>query len=76
MEMRAGFIRQSAHNFSILSGLQIYNPVTVTAMTRVSLELNHPQELMLDGELFPDVVSVRIEMHGSALEFACGERVL
>lgn len=73
MEMHSGFFRQSMHNLSALSGLQFYNPSTLTPMTRVALTLDRPQELMLDGELYRDVISLRIGMRESAVDFTRGE---
>jgi diacylglycerol kinase family enzyme len=76
MEMRAGFIRQSVHNLSALSRLQFYNPVRLTAMTRVALTLKRPQELMVDGELFEDVISLQIGLRESAVDFVRGKQTL
>jgi diacylglycerol kinase family enzyme len=76
MEMHAGLIRQSIHNVSALSRLQFYNPVTLTPSRRVTVAFNHPQELMLDGELFADVVSLRVELRESAVDFTCSERMV
>jgi diacylglycerol kinase family enzyme len=69
MEMSSGFFRQSLHNLSALSGLQFYNPVVLKPMTSLHLLLKHPQELMIDGELFADVISLQIRVRSSAVEF-------
>ncbi len=57
------------HNLSALSGLQFYNPVVLKPMTSLHLLLKHPQELMIDGELFADVISLQIRVRSSAVEF-------
>jgi diacylglycerol kinase (ATP) len=72
MEMSSGFFRQSLHNLSALSGLQFYSPVALKPMTSASLQLARPQELMIDGELFEDVISITIRMRNSAAEFVQG----
>ncbi len=72
MEMSSGFFRQSLHNLSALSGLHFYSPVALKPMTSLNLLLKYPQELMIDGELFPDIVSLQIRVRTSAVEFIQG----
>ncbi|MFN0166428.1 MAG: diacylglycerol/lipid kinase family protein [Bryobacteraceae bacterium] len=69
MEMSAGRIRQTLHNLSALSGLQFYNPVNLSGMTQIALELSEPRDLMIDGELFPGVVALRVAIRPAAAEF-------
>ncbi len=59
---RAGFIGQLAHNVSILSGTYLYAPAAEVAARTLSLRLAGPQLLMIDGELWEQVVEVRFEV--------------
>jgi diacylglycerol kinase (ATP) len=70
MEMSSGFFRQSLHNLSALSGMQFYSPVALKPMTSLKLVLKRPQELMIDGELIGEVVSVHVRVRAAAVEFA------
>jgi diacylglycerol kinase family enzyme len=72
MEMSSGFFRQTLHNLSMLSGLQFYNPIAPKPMTGLNLLLDRPQELMIDGELFGDVTSLKIRVRPRAVEFIQG----
>ncbi len=68
MEMDAGVVKQAAHNLSALSGTGAYEPYPHTQATSAKVRLEAPQNLILDGELFSDVVSVDIRILPSALE--------
>ena len=68
MEMRAGFMKQSLHNLSALSGTGWYEPFDPIQATRARVRLEAPQSLMLDGELFPDVVSLDVRILPRVLE--------
>ncbi len=68
MEMNAGFFKQTAHNLSALSGTGIYEPYAIKQATSVQMHLHAPQNLMMDGEIFPDVVAIDIEMLPAALD--------
>ncbi len=67
MEMDAGIAKQTAHNLSALSGGAIYKPYPINQATSAQLELDAPQNLMIDGEIISDVVSVGVKMLPSAL---------
>lgn len=67
MEMDAGLARQTAHNLSALSGTGVYEPYALTQTTNARLSLDSPQNLMMDGEIFPNVVSVDLHILPSAL---------
>jgi diacylglycerol kinase family enzyme len=73
MEMRVGAFRQNLHNLSALSQLHCYAPVTVRRATSVSVELDRPQDLMVDGELFSEIITLRIGIRPHAVQFACAE---
>jgi diacylglycerol kinase (ATP) len=68
MEMSAGRVKQTAHNLSALSETRAYEPYPPTQARSARLRLEAPQNLMIDGEIFPDVVSLDIHILPSALE--------
>lgn len=57
----AGWLRQTLHNLSILSGTGLYEPAERGQATRVSVSPKLPQTLMIDGQLFSDVIHLTIE---------------
>lgn len=65
--LSAGWIRQTLHNFSLLSALGIYDSGERSQNKNVSISLASPQTLMLDGQLLSGVTSVRIESVPAAL---------
>ncbi len=67
MEMDAGIVKQTAHNLSALSRTGIYEPYSIDQATRARLELDAPQDLMMDGEIVPNVVSIQVNILPSAL---------
>src|SRR5258706_9902557 len=69
MEMSAGRFGQNLHNLSTLSRLQFYNPVELRPVTQMSVELDEPRDLMVDGELFSSVVAVKLAIRPGAAEF-------
>lgn len=67
MEMNAGLIKQTAHNLSALSQTGLYEPYPLHQTTNAHLQLEHPQVLMMDGEIVPNVVAIQIDILPSAL---------
>jgi diacylglycerol kinase family enzyme len=67
MEMSAGRVKQTAHNLSAFSGTRVYQPYPPTQARSARLQLETPQNLMIDGEIIPDVVSLDIRILPSAL---------
>lgn len=67
MEMDAGFLKQTMHNVAALSGTRVYEPYSRMQARSAQLLLETPQELMLDGEFFRDVLSLNIRILPSAL---------
>ncbi len=65
--LRAGWIRQTLHNFSLLSTLGIYDSGERSQNKNVRISLASPQTLMLDGQLLANVTSVCIESVPAAL---------
>jgi diacylglycerol kinase family enzyme len=72
MEMDAGIAKQTLHNLSALSGTGAYEPYAPRQARIAKIQLDTPQSLMMDGELFPDVVSVDIRILPS--ELVCNGR--
>lgn len=67
MEMDAGLAKQTLHNLSALLGTGAYEPYTPMQARNAKIQLDTPQNLMIDGELFPHAVSVDIRILPSAL---------
>lgn len=68
MEMSAGPLKQTMHNLSALSGTGAYEPYSLRQATSARVQLETPQNLMMDGEIFPQVVSIRIRILPSAIK--------
>ena len=73
MEMSGGRFGQTLHNISALSKLGFY-PVTVRPMIAITLQMNEPHDLILDGELIAGVVSVHVAIRPAAADFVCQQR--
>ena len=71
MELNAGPAKQFLHNLSALSGTGAYEPYTPTQATCAHVQLEIPQNLMMDGEIIPNVVAVGICILRSAVR--CNE---
>jgi diacylglycerol kinase family enzyme len=67
MELRAGYLAQFLHAASALSKKPIYSPCRPFQLTRAEIILSAPQDLMVDGELFEDIVSFQVSILPSAL---------
>jgi len=67
MEFNAGMIKQTAHNISALSRTYLYEPYPINQATTMQLHLEAPQNLMLDGEIVPSVISIGVNMLPGAL---------
>ena len=65
--LSTGWLRQTLHNLSILSGLGFYEAGDRSQGGKVAVSLDSPQTLMIDGQLLPNVVSVRVECVPEAL---------
>ena len=72
MELNAGYAGQNVHNLSALTGTNFCGPFDLIRARRARLQLLEPQELMIDGEFYPDVVSIDIRILPGAL--ACNRR--
>ena len=67
MALNVGWLRQTLHNLSILSGLKVYDPSEHSQSATARLSLPSPQTLMIDGQLFPGVVGLSVESLPAAL---------
>lgn len=71
MELSSGYLSQMAHNLSAMAGSNLWMPVRVTRFRTAVLTPHRPAELMLDGELFPNVARAGIRLLPAALPCAC-----
>ena len=62
MESKAGWFGQNVHNLSVLSQTYWYTPVNLTRTKFLCIDLKQPQYLMLDGEIFPQVIHIDIQI--------------
>jgi diacylglycerol kinase family enzyme len=69
MELRRGFVGQSVHNLSAMARWP-YEPVRPIRASSARLILDQPHTLLIDGELYPRVVSVHIRVRPSAVTCA------
>lgn len=60
------------HNLSALTGTGFNGSFDLSQARRTRLLLQEPQELMIDGEFYPDVMSIDIRILPRAL--ACNRR--
>jgi len=72
MELNAGYLGQNVHNLSALTGARFHGSINLSCIRRTRLQLHEPLELMIDGEFYPDVMSVDIRILPGAL--ACDKR--
>ena len=72
MELTAGFAGQSLHNLSTLSRLHFRSPAITERLTAVSAAWDEPTELLVDGEIYANVVSLELRVLPAAL--ACASR--
>jgi diacylglycerol kinase (ATP) len=68
MEMDGGMMRQAAHNLSALSGMRIYEPYGLLQAKSATVRMETAQDLLLDGEIVPGVVSFEVRILPAALE--------
>ncbi len=67
MELRSGYLAQMAHHLSSMSRADLFTPARITPITQAAIRPAHPQELMLDGELFPAVAAIHMRVRPAAL---------
>lgn len=67
MQLHSGFLSQMAHHFSAMSHLNFWTPARLRQISQAVIRPESPQELMLDGELFPNVAAVNLRVLPAAL---------
>jgi len=67
MEMDAGLTKQTMHSLSALSGTGFYEPYAPKQARSARVQLETPQDLMIDGEMFQDAVLLDIRILPSAV---------
>ena len=72
MELNAGYFSQNVHNLSALTGTSLEGSFNLSRARRTRFVLQEPQELMIDGEFYPDVMSIDIRILPRVL--ACNKR--
>ena len=65
--LRVGWLRQTLHNLSVLSGLEFYDPGDRSQTKNLRLSLNSPQSLTIDGQFFPNATALSVECIPAAL---------
>jgi diacylglycerol kinase (ATP) len=68
MELDAGFIRQMIHNISVLSRLHFYQPVNMRRARVMQIVTEDPQNIMIDGEIFSNVLRIGISIAPAKLK--------
>ncbi len=67
MELNGGTVKQLMQNLSILSKSDFYQPAPMYPASSLALNFTSPQDLMIDGEIYPAVASLEIQTLPRAL---------
>ncbi len=67
LTLEAGWLGQTLHNLSLLTGLGIYDAGQHSQSKSVSLALASPRTLMIDGQLLPNVIALSVDCIPDAL---------
>jgi len=62
MELAVGGAKQIIHNLFILSRGHLYAPATIRSDQSVTVNLAKPQDLMIDGEIYPGVTDLQVQV--------------
>lgn len=62
MELNADFWRQTFHNLAVLAKRYSYLPTLPKNAASLLFRLETPQELMIDGEIYPDIVHAEVRV--------------
>lgn len=73
-EMNARTVSQNLHNLSALSGLPFHTPARVTQASALALACEDPQSMLVDGELYADVVAFTAHARPRAVDVVHGFR--
>lgn len=75
MEMKAGFTGQTLHNLSALSRLRFYEHAPIRPAHTVALKLPRSGAVMIDGEIYRDIIAVNLRVLARSLECIRATRV-
>ncbi len=70
LELARGRIGQMLHNVSALAGRPFSKPPPRSGLTSLTLEMDVPHDLLIDGEIVPDIVSFDVRILPAALTVA------
>lgn len=62
LELRAGYLSQTAHNLSEVTGLGLWHPARHVQFRSAVIRVEQPSTLMLDGELIDGVTGVELRV--------------
>lgn len=72
MELTASALPQLAHNLSVLTKTHFYHPYRACLVSRAHIRLPEPGLLMVDGEVYANVLSVEVEVVPRVLQVFSG----
>jgi diacylglycerol kinase (ATP) len=75
MLMSAGWTRQLIHNLAVVAGSTAFGPLRLTQAPTISVDVDEPCALMVDGELIDDVSGVDVCCEPQALRVVKGNGV-
>jgi diacylglycerol kinase family enzyme len=67
LELNAGYISQTVHNLSEVTGLGLWRPARHIRMRQATVRADGPSLLMLDGELVAGIAAVELKVLPGAL---------
>ncbi len=73
LELNAGYLSQTAHNFSEVTGLGLWRPARHVQIRQATIRAEAPSMLMLDGELVSGIVAVELKVLPGALRIRLAE---
>ncbi|MBN2011143.1 hypothetical protein JW960_17490 [candidate division KSB1 bacterium] len=59
-ESNAGFFKQNVHNIAVFSKTYFYDPSHIRKAHSLTIELESPHSVMIDGEIFSSVLNIKI----------------
>ncbi|MCP4402538.1 MAG: hypothetical protein GY801_35185 [bacterium] len=62
METKIGFFKQNLHNLSMFLRSDLYSPAKLWRTKSLHIDLEEPQCLTIDGELFPHILHVHVRI--------------
>jgi diacylglycerol kinase family enzyme len=68
LELDAGYVSQTAHNLSEVTGLGVWRPARHVQFSTATVRAEVPLLLMLDGEMIPGIATVSLKVLPRALK--------